>query len=433
MVRACIVSRKLLKWNYRIPKHVETLADAGYEVTLVTLDPAPSFDEYPDVKVVEIDSTAPPTRAYAYIRNLDARKNHIVETALGGLGSVLERTDQLTGLDADYEYDVPGILQRFGQEYGTIAIAKAFTRDLPEWLFRWDFDVVEAHDAYALDAGAAIAETTDARLVADIVEAATERSGAAQKTNTRIAKRTEASWLRGMYKKCDAEITIGEALAAWTAEEFNIEEPIPVRNCRPRELREVPAPYDIREVTGVSPTERLGVIVGTIRPTTGEEPLLRALSRLDEPVHIAILSPGYDPEYVASLETTATNLRIEGQLHFPEAVEPEEVPSTIAPADFGYGGLERTTINHYLALPNRFFEYVTAQIPLVVPDYPDMGGLTKEYGMGVTFPEVEPDMIAAALTELFENQRQYETAVEEANGTLCWETEAKQYLRVFSE
>jgi hypothetical protein len=148
---------------------------------------------------------------------------------------------------------------------------------------------------------------------------------------------------------------------------------------------------------------------------------------------VALLGPGYDGEHATNLQKTAAELGIADQLHIFEAVETHEVPATISSADFGYIGFDDSKLNFLYALPNKFFEYVTAQIPLAVPDYPDMGSLVRKYDMGVTFHEVKPNDIASSLNALFTDFDRYQENVVAASEELTWANEAEKYRAVIEE
>ncbi len=433
MARVCIVARKPLEWNYRIQRQVTELADAGHEVTLISLSAPQDLEQSTNVRIITVDTYGPAGHVFAYLREQGAVRRKLIEKSINGTGAVLKRTDALTGVGGEYDYDMRGVIRRFQSEYGAPLISRSFVGDIPDRVFWMDFDVVQVHDSYAISAGIEIAERTDARLVADIVELATERTGDALKSESVISSIVVKKWFKRVYSKFHDSIAVGDGVASWTAEELDIDKPTIIRNCRPAALRDIEPPYDIRAETPMPDDALLGVFVGAIRETIGVDSLLRALPRLDREVYVSLLGPGHDSDYAEHLRETAEETGVSEKLNFIDPVNAREVPATIMSADFGFHGLDDSALNNIYALPNKFFEYVTAQIPLAVPNYPDMGGLVKEYDMGVSFAEVAPEEIASSLENLFENYDRYKENVVEASRELTWANEAEKYRTLIEE
>jgi glycosyltransferase involved in cell wall biosynthesis len=70
----------------------------------------------------------------------------------------------------------------------------------------------------------------------------------------------------------------------------------------------------------------------------------------------------------------------------------------------GVSLLEDTCENHRLALPNKLFEYLAADLPVVVSDLPEMSRLVGERGVGWTTDPGDPADIARVL-EVAVNER----------------------------
>ena len=55
------------------------------------------------------------------------------------------------------------------------------------------------------------------------------------------------------------------------------------------------------------------------------------------------------------------------------------------------------SLNNYLSLPNKIFEYIAAGLPVVASDFPDMAELVSDYDVGETCDPESPADIARAI------------------------------------
>jgi hypothetical protein len=80
------------------------------------------------------------------------------------------------------------------------------------------------------------------------------------------------------------------------------------------------------------------------------------------------------------------------------------------------------------ALPNRFFQSIAAEVPLVYPNLNEIRRLADRYGMGIMANPQNPDEIKLALQVLIEDDER-RTAIRRnlrhANLELCWEHEER--------
>lgn len=68
------------------------------------------------------------------------------------------------------------------------------------------------------------------------------------------------------------------------------------------------------------------------------------------------------------------------------SVEPSKVMQRISGADFGIHLGEDRNLSYRYCLPNKFFEYIAAEIPLIVSRLPEMQKIVEEYNIGITVP-----------------------------------------------
>ncbi len=75
---------------------------------------------------------------------------------------------------------------------------------------------------------------------------------------------------------------------------------------------------------------------------------------------------------------------------FKKAVKQDQILSITRSADIGISLIENTCKSYYLSLPNKIFEYLSSDIPIIVSDFPEMSAVINKYNCGwKVIPSVE--------------------------------------------
>ena len=77
-------------------------------------------------------------------------------------------------------------------------------------------------------------------------------------------------------------------------------------------------------------------------------------------------------------------------------------------------------------LPNKFFENVQAETPIVASDFPETSRLVERYGIGLTCDPSDVAEIASCIERLREDRGLYgecKSNLKAAKRELCWERE----------
>lgn len=115
---------------------------------------------------------------------------------------------------------------------------------------------------------------------------------------------------------------------------------------------------------------------GVLDAVRGVRLLLDAFRRISGPHHIVFLGFGELEDEIRVAAAASPNI------HFHAAVSPESVLRYTRGADVGFALLSDDCLNHSFALPNKFFHYLHAGMPVIVSDLPEMGILVDSYGCG---------------------------------------------------
>lgn len=105
----------------------------------------------------------------------------------------------------------------------------------------------------------------------------------------------------------------------------------------------------------------------------------------------------------------------------------------VASADWGIYLMENICKNHEYALPNKLFDYVMANLPVVVSDLKEMKEFVEENRIGYTIDSTDRKKIIELLKSMKTEDR--EIFNEELNKTAkkySWEEQEKVLLKIYN-
>ena len=87
-------------------------------------------------------------------------------------------------------------------------------------------------------------------------------------------------------------------------------------------------------------------------------------------------------------------------IHFHDPVDSDSLSGFTGSADLGICLIEDLCLSYRFCLPNKFFEYAMAGLPILASDLPEMRKLVEEYDCGVICESMTPDGIVSGLKKL---------------------------------
>ncbi len=105
---------------------------------------------------------------------------------------------------------------------------------------------------------------------------------------------------------------------------------------------------------------------GVISQERGIRTLLELFLTVRSDFHIVFLGFGIDVDIVKQKAIEKENI------HFHEAVEQSAMKNITSSADVGLCLLANDSLNHYYCLPNKIFEYIHSDIPVIASNFPNL-------------------------------------------------------------
>jgi glycosyltransferase involved in cell wall biosynthesis len=170
---------------------------------------------------------------------------------------------------------------------------------------------------------------------------------------------------------------------------------------------------------------------GILTPGRGLEATIDSVGAWRPEFNLTLRGPG-EAHYLAALQRRVEERGLADRVLLAPPVPMTALVREAAAFDLGLFALPRSSRHNEFALPNKFFEYVMAGLALCVSDLPEMARLVRGYELGVTFPSLEPEAIAAAVNALDpESIDRYKGNALAAASQLCWEREAKHLVDAY--
>ena len=304
-------------------------------------------------------------------------------------------------------------------------------------------DVYHAHDLDTLSSAAWLARRHHGRLVYDSHELFLEMiapepeaasPGWPSRAKQALSRHNYARLEHALIRRADAVITVGPIIAGELAQRYGIARPAVVLNTPPHRDLSTGSDY-LRERIGLGPAIRLVLLQGAVLPGRGQVELVRSLTLLPDDVHLVFL--GFNlGNFQAAIREEIERLELARRTHLLDALPPEQLLNATASADVGVLLLAGHNLNDRYAMPNKLFEYLMAGLPFVVSDWPEVGRVARETGAGLPIPAFTPEAIASGIQEVLATPERYRAmhaaGLDAARREYNWERQAEHLLEVYA-
>ncbi|MFC2078040.1 glycosyltransferase family 4 protein [Candidatus Bipolaricaulota bacterium] len=287
-------------------------------------------------------------------------------------------------------------------------------------------DVYHAHDLNTLPVAWWASRRMKGKLVYDSHEIYTEIQGLG-KLERRYFKAIE----RALIKRADAVITIHDSAVDEFVARYGIPSPAIVRNCpRLRKIRD--ATTRLRDATGIDQKDILVLYQGGFSQYRGLPHLIEAMSHLRSDFKLVMMGWGkIEPQL---REQAARKGMLNERVYFVPPVPQDELLEWTASADVGVIPYQAVSLNNYLCLPNKLFEYMAAGLPVAASAFPELSRVIEGHNMGVTFDPEDPTSIAEGIMRIAMDPDVHARMAgnaRDASLVYNWENEEKSLLRVY--
>jgi glycosyltransferase involved in cell wall biosynthesis len=93
-------------------------------------------------------------------------------------------------------------------------------------------------------------------------------------------------------------------------------------------------------------------------------------------------------------------------------------------------------LNYRYALPNKLFDYIQSEVPVLASELPEIKRIVDLYKIGLTIPETTPESIAVSIKRMLnspELMAEWKKNCAKAKEDLCWENEEKVLIALYQQ
>ena len=117
---------------------------------------------------------------------------------------------------------------------------------------------------------------------------------------------------------------------------------------------------------------------------------------------------------------------------FVPAVSYAEIPLYTGSADVGVNSVEPTCLSYKFSLPNKLFEYIQSEIPVLTNPLPDCAALVNEFKVGRVIPSWNVQSINEVVNDVLkEDLSFYLPHLKLAKKILNWEVEEQVLISAY--
>lgn len=292
-------------------------------------------------------------------------------------------------------------------------------------------DVYHAHDFNTLPIAYLLARRHGAKLVYDSHEYYLERNLA--NPYSRLGK-FYRRLLEGFFvRRADLAITVNTTISNEISKLYGVS-PLKVIMNTPSLAPKLNGRVymTLREEFGIPSDMRLLIYVGAITFNRGLHQLIESLTILDD-CELIFMGHGTQP-FKQRLQDHAVEKGVADRFHFFGPVPSDMVTAYAAGADIGVAPIENVCLSYYFCSPNKVFEYILAGLPVIASDFPELGKIVADYGVGFTFDPSDHADIARAARKVLDTsalRERVEKNMGAASRAFNWENESRKLLQYY--
>ncbi len=233
----------------------------------------------------------------------------------------------------------------------------------------------------------------------------------------RIWERLESKIVPNL-KHC---ITVNQSIAGHFKEKYNV--PFSVIRNIPKAITNFN--LKTKQQMGIPVNKKILIMQGAgINIERGAEELVQAMQFVNN-AHLFIIGGG---DVFPTLKKLLTQLNLTDKITIKDKMPKTELLHYTMNSDIGISIDKDTNLNYHFSLPNKFFDYIQAGIPILGSDLPEIKNLISRYNIGSLIDNHDPKHIAEKLNAMINSPelQTWKNNTQKAAAENNWEAEKKQ-------
>lgn len=284
-------------------------------------------------------------------------------------------------------------------------------------------DIFLSNDLDTLPANFLVSEIRNKKLVYDSHEYYTE---VPELVNRPKIKRIWESIEKSILPKIKYSYTVCNSIADIYNKKYAVDMKV-VRNISECELLMNAHKVRLPEIVN---DKKIILYQGSVNTGRGTEYVIEAMQYVGNAVFIII----GDGDIKEKLQQKVKDLKLEKKVLFIGKLPLDKLYEYTKVADIGISLEENIGLNYYYALPNKLFDYIRAQVPVLVSHLPEIENIVKTYDIGCFAENHNPEHIAEKINYMLNSPEEYQKwkkNLKKASAELCWEDEEQVLKEIF--
>lgn len=288
------------------------------------------------------------------------------------------------------------------------------------------FDIIYANDLDTLLPAYLVSKLRRKVLIYDTHEYFTGVPELVKRPRIRAIWKSIESYI---FPKLKYVFTVNKSIADLYASEYKVE---------PLVMRNIPIAEEVQLISnrmelGLPENKYLIILQGNgINIDRGAEEAVEMMKYLDDSALIIVGSG----DVIPILENTVNQEKLQDKVLFFSRRPYKELAQFTLNCDLGLSLDKPTNINYQLSLPNKLFDYIRAEIPVLASNLVEVSNVVNKFEVGEIALNCEPNYLALKVKTLKNNKPQqdiYKANCKKAKLQLTWENESKTLLNLLTQ
>ncbi|MDC0177995.1 glycosyltransferase [Polaribacter sp.] len=164
---------------------------------------------------------------------------------------------------------------------------------------------------------------------------------------------------------------------------------------------------------------------GAINIGRGLELMIDTMEFLDDAIFVIVGHGDIFDDLIAHVK----NKNLNNKIHFIGKIAPERLQTLTPLTNLGISFEEDLGLNYRFALPNKIFDYIQAEVPILVSNLNEMKQIVLQYHVGEVIKNRNPAFLAKQIEALLE--KDFSNQLKKAKQELIWENQEEKLLNIF--
>lgn len=221
---------------------------------------------------------------------------------------------------------------------------------------------------------------------------------------------------RKLISKPNSVITVSDSISKWFLKKYNINSIV---------IKNFPT---LKKTQFLENKNNYIIYQGALNHGRGLIPLLSSMQNIENTT-LKIVGDG---PIKSLLENKIKHYQLEKKVQLLGLIPPFELFHLTQNAALGLSLEEDIGLSYQYALPNKLFDYIQAQIPVVTTYLPEIKNIVHSFNVGEVIKDHSPISIENSIKIVLKNgKNHYRSQLDIASKKLIWEKQEEQLLNIF--